>query len=697
MTHMKDSGFSKAYDPKEHEQVIYKRWEDSGLFNPDNLPERHTQPFCMTMAPPNVTGSLHMGHALEYIISDVLIRYKRMRGYRVLWLPGTDKEEIKTKNVVEKELKKEGKTRHDLGREKFLLRVWKWKETYGEIILDQLRKLGASLDWSRPRFTMDTAYQKAVEMAFLHYHQKGWIYKGKRTINWCSRCVTSLSDLEIEYREEKTKFYYIQYGPVIIGTVRPETKLGDTALAVHPDYERYRQYAGKEILIQSVDPNVPRTEAPRLKEISIKVISDEAANPEFGSGVIKVTPAHDITDFEIKERHHEVPVIKVIGEDGRMTHEAGIRYEGMAVREAREQIVKDLEAIGLLSRIEDYIHNVAVCYRCGTVLEPLLSDQWFLKMDELAKKAREAVVSGKVVFHPKRWEKLYFNWLDNIRDWCISRQIWWGHRIPLEGETDVLDTWFSSALWPFVTLGWPKKTKDLATYYPTNVLTNDRGIINLWDARMIFSGLEFVNEVPFKDLVIHATILTSEGKRMSKSLGTGIDPLRLIEKHGADATRFGIIWQAMGGQDIRWAEEHVVAGKKFLNKIWNASRFVLQQTENSNIPDAKPKTTLDANSNIIQTFEASRDRVTAHIEHFEFGQALHDIYDFFWHTFCDQYLENAKHPELKDKKETNETLLWVLASSLKVLHPFIPFVTERVWENLPKEKKELLIIETWPR
>ncbi|MBI4128477.1 MAG: class I tRNA ligase family protein, partial [Parcubacteria group bacterium] len=573
----------KAYNPKDHERETYRLWEASGFFNPDQLPERHKQPFAVVMAPPNITGSLHMGHALEYTISDILIRRMRMRGFRTLWLPGTDHAGIATQNVVEKELKKKGKTRHDIGREKFLERIWEWKETYGDIILQQLKMLGASADWSRTRFTMDPAYQTTVEKVFLHYYEKGWIYKGKRTVNWCARCATSLSDLEVEYREEQGTFYFITYGPVTIGTVRPETKLGDTALAVHPDDERYREYHGKEITIQSVDSSLPRSEPPRLADIRIRVIADEAVDPSFGSGVIKVTPAHDTADFEISQRHPEIPVKKVIGEDGRMTAEAGIRYQGLRVREAREQIVRDLGTLGLIEKSEAYTHNVAMCYRCETVLEPLLSEQWFLKMETLAKYARDAVRSGKITFHPRRWEKIYLDWLDSIRDWCISRQLWWGHKIPLAGVSDVLDTWFSSALWPFVTLGWPHESEDLKRYYPTSVLTNDRGIINLWDARMAFSGIEFMGEVPFRQLIIHATILTREGKRMSKSLGTGVDPLQLIERYGADATRFGLVWQAMGGQDIRWAEEHVIAGKKFLNKLWNASRFVLRNIETTDI------------------------------------------------------------------------------------------------------------------
>lgn len=687
---MKAEDFPKHYDPHSKDASVYKTWEESGFFNPDNLPKTDKESFCIALAPPNVTGSLHMGHALEHAISDVLVRYKRMQGYKTLWLPGTDHAGIATQNVVEKELKKEGKTRHDLGREKFLERVWEWKDKYGNIILGQMKMLGASCDWSRTRFTMDPEYQKAVEKVFLHYHEKGLIYKGKRTITWCTRCATSLSDLEVEHKADTTKFYYIQYGPVVIGTVRPETKLGDTALAVHPSDARYKEHVGKKIKIQSVDPNVARTEAPRLKEIEIQVVADEAADPEFGSGVIKVTPAHDLTDAEIQIRHPEVPVMQVIGETGRMTPEAGIRYEGLKVKEAREQMVRDLRELGLITKEEDYEHNVAVCYRCGTVLEPILSDQWFLKMDELAKKAHEAVASGNVVFHPKRWEKVYFDWLENIRDWCISRQLWWGHKIPLEGESDVLDTWFSSALWPFVTLGWPEHTKDFETFYPTQVLTNDRGIINLWDARMIFSGLEFAKSAPFRDLIIHATILTKNGKRMSKSLGTGIDPLDLIQKHGADATRFGLIWQDMGGQEIRWAEEHVHAGKKFINKLWNSGKFILSRVGDEPRTLTRPAPSFPEAQKILAGYEKMTDKIIAAIEGYQFGPALHTIYEFYWHEFCDIFLEEAKKDQ---SQEMTDTLFWIFVSSLKLLHPFIPFVTEELWSYVPLKDKSLLLVE----
>lgn len=680
--HMKPN-FSKPYDPKAVEADIYRREIESGFFNPDKLPTRHKKPFSMAMAPPNITGSLHLGHALEYTTSDVLIRWKRMQGYRVLWLPGTDHAGIATQNVVEKELKKEGLTRHDIGREKLIERIWQWKETYGDIILNQLKTLGVSCDWSRARFTMDLAYQEAVKTAFHHYYKKGFIYQAERAINWCTRCATSLSDLEIEYKEEDAEWYEIKYGPLMVGTTRPETKVGDTAVAVNPKDTRYKKYIGKELGVETV-----------LGPAKIKVIADPEVDMHFGTGVMKVTPAHDLHDFELAEKYG-LEKKQVIGPDGRMTALAGT-YAGLSVKEARTQIVADLDTKGLLVSRKPYRHHVAICYRCGTVLEPILSTQWFLKMSYLAEQAIKAVKTGKVRFHPKRWEKLYFDWLNQKRDWCISRQIWWGHKIPLEGVDDVLDTWFSSALWPFATLGWPEKTKNLKTFYPTSALTNDRGIINLWDARMIFSGIEFMGGVPFGDLVIHATILTKEGKRMSKSLGTGIDPMNLMERYGADATRFGLIWQAMGGQDIRWNEEHMVAGKKFLNKIWNASRFVISKISNDKIkiPNNKSQKFTSHDKKVLKALKQVTKKTNMYLEKYEFGQALHDLYDFFWHQFCDIYLEASKK---EAGPETPAVLLHTLTISLKLLHPFLPFITEHIWKMLPLKNKKLLLIEEWPK
>ena len=676
------SEFDKPYDPKEHEDKIYKLWEESGFLNPDKLPGARKKHFSIMLAPPNVTGSLHMGHALEHAASDVLVRFKRMQGYKTLWLPGTDHAGIATQNVVEKELKKHGISRHDLGREKFLEKVWEWKEKYGNIILDQMKKIGASCDWSRTRFTMDPEYQEAVKEAFLHYQKKGWIYQGERVINWCVRCRTSLSDLELEHEEEKGKLWFIRYplkeAPtqgrsddfIVVATTRPETMLGDTAVAVNPKDKRYKNLVGKKVLLPIQNKEIP-------------IVSDRRIKMDFGTGAVKVTPAHDMLDEQIGF-DHKLATPKIIGENGRMANEAGKDFEGLKILEAREKVIAKLQELGLVEKIEDYTHNVAKCYRCGSVIEPLLSKQWFLKMDELAKTAARAVKDKKIIFHPKRWEKIYFDWLKNIKDWTISRQIWWGHKIPIDGVDDVLDTWFSSALWPFATLGWPKKTENLKKFYPTDALTNDRGIINLWDARMIFSGLEFMETSPFKDLLIHATILTKDGKRMSKSLGTGIDPMDLINKYGADATRFGLIWQAMGGQDIHWSEEHVIGGKKFCNKIWNAARFVLQ---NKNLKTNK-KTPAD--KKILAQLAKTQKQVSKLIDKYDFGKALHILYDFFWHDFCDVYIEESK------KNMNAEVLAYVLKESLKLLHPFMPFITEKIWGEMPNGKN-LLIIEEWTR
>ncbi|MBI2039297.1 MAG: valine--tRNA ligase [Candidatus Niyogibacteria bacterium] len=683
--------FSKPYDPKMIEDAIYARWEKSGYFNPDNLPPRHKKVFSMSMAPPNITGSLHMGHALEYTLSDVLIRFKRMRGSRTLWLPGTDHAGIATQNAVEKELRKEGVTRHQLGHEEFLKRVWQWKEKYGPIILNQLKKIGVSADWSRARFTMDERYQQAVAEAFRRYHEKGWIYRGRRVISWCPRCRTSLSDLELEYMEEKGSLWFIKYpfvagGFITVATTRPETMLGDTAVAVHPSDPRYKNAVGKEAFVP-------------IQERRIPVIADRRIEKEFGTGAVKITPAHDMLDAEIG-RDHKLPEIQVIGEDGKMTPEAGPICAGLPMAECRVKVVQELENRGLIEKIEEHTTRTPRCYRCNSVIETLPSEQWFLKMDELAKLAEGAVKTNKVRFHPKRFEKPYLDWLKNINDWTLSRQIWWGHRIPIEGETDVLDTWFSSALWPFAALGWPEKTRDLKIFYPTNVLTNDRGIINLWDARMIYSGLLFTKKPPFRDVIIHGTILTKEGKRMSKSLGTGIDPLLMIERYGADATRFAVIWQAMGGQDIRWSEDALMAGKKFLNKLWNASRFVLSQLPATSyqLPaQQKPKTLKD--KKVLAALKKTKRIVSRDIESYEFGAALHEVYEFFWHQFCDTYLEAAKD-QLVDENQRAPTaaiLGGVLSDSLKLLHPFIPHITEAIWNELPTPDKKLLIIESWPR
>jgi len=688
---------SKTYNPKIVEEKIYKLWLKSGFFNPDKLPERHKKPYAIVIPPPNVTGKLHMGHALNAVIQDTLIRWKRMQGFKALWLPGTDHAGIATQNVVEKKLKKENLTRFDLGREKFIEEVWKWKEKYGDIILDQLKKLGCSCDWSRTRFTMDKGYSRAVKEAFLHYYKKGWIYRGERVVNWCPRCSTSLSDLEVVYIEEPTEMYYIKYGPITIATVRPETKLGDTAVAVNPKDPRYKKYIGKTIVIQTV-----------LDKAKMKVIGDRAVDMSFGTGAMKVTPAHDFHDFEIGEKY-KLEKKQVIGPDGRMTKLAE-KYAGLTVMEARKQIVEDMKKIGILEKTEPYTHNIARCYRCNTVLEPILSKQWFLKMNKLAEMAKKPVKDGKIKFHPKSFEKSYFDWLKNIKDWCISRQIWWGHKIPLKEEKDVLDTWFSSALWPFATLGWPASASNLDNFYPTDVLSTARDIMNLWVARMIFSGIEFMEKIPFKDVYIHSTILTKEGKRMSKSLGTGVDPINLVGDYGADATRFGIAYQIMGGQDMRFIKDNIVMGKKFCNKIWNASRFVLSQNPNVKIQMSNqihwtqgglpgglhPKSKFtNADKKILKQLEKTTKSVNNDLENFAFGKAAHTLYDFFWHDFCDVYIEEFKK---QNNKEAQKILFYVLSSSLILLHPFIPFITEEIYQKLPiKNKKKCLMIEEWPK
>jgi len=707
----------KPYNPKEVEEKIYKFWMKSGYFNPDKLKKTGAKkPFVILLPPPNVTGSLHMGHALNATSSDVLIRWQRMKGSLAAWLPGIDHAGIATQRVVEKKLSRKGINKLELGREKFLKEVWSWKEEHGEIILDQLKKLGASCDWSRNRFTMDPQYSKDVLETFVHYYKKGLIYRGLRTINWCPRCHTSLSDLEVEYREEGSTLYHIKYGPFVVATTRPETKFGDTALAVNPKDKRYKKYIGKEVKIETLATDGELDE-PRKIKIKLKVVGDLAVDPDFGTGALKVTPAHDILDFEISQRH-DLPIVQVIDRRGKMSEGAG-KYEGMKTKEARDRVVKDLKAIDLLIKEEPYHHRAATCYRCSSTIEPLPSKQWFMKMDDLAKVATQVIKKKKTVILPKNFEKGYFSWLNNIRDWCVSRQLWWGHQLPvwfcennedefivsikkptkcsvckkckLQQSEDVLDTWFSSALWPFAGLS----KKDQKDFYPSSVLTTARDIINLWVGRMVFSGIEFKNKTPFETVLIHGTILTKNGQRMSKSLGTGIDPLDLIDQYGADATRFGIIWQSMGTQDIRWDESAVVAGKKFTNKIWNATRFVMGQIdkkETFSVNLKKPRATKSFNKKILAQLEKTRKGIEKDLGNYQFGQALHKFYEFFWHNYCDVCLEKAKD---NPSKETSNVLFYVLVESLKLAHPFMPFVTEEVYQSLPIKDKKLLMIKKW--
>lgn len=702
-----------AYDPKTNEHSIYKEWEEAGYFNPDKLPfPDDAEPYIVYMPLPNVTGSLHMGHALDNTLQDITVRYHRMRGRRALWFPGTDHAGIATQFVVEKELKKKGTSRFELGRERFIEKVWEWKKEYGNLILEQLKKLGCSADWSRTRFTMDAAYAKDVEGAFIHYYEHEWLYRGYRTVNWCPRCGTSLSELELEYKEEETKLWHIRYADgIVVATTRPETMLGDTAIAVNPRDERYAHLVGKEVEVPLTGRNIP-------------IIADEAIDQAFGTGMVKVTPAHDTLDFEIGERH-KLPMIVVIDTRGKMTKDAGA-FEGLKSADAREKVVEALVKEGRMVKIEPYTHRVSICYRCGSAIEPTPSAQWFLSMKALAAKAADAVRERRVTIVPERFEKTYLDWLSNIRDWTVSRQIWWGHRLPvwfcehdeekfsvsrerpaacpfcgtcaMRQSEDVLDTWFSSALWPFAGLSESDKKK----YYPGHTLITARDILNLWVARMIYSGQEFMGKEPFSRVLIHGTIMTKEGKRMSKSLGTGIDPLKYIDQYGADVTRFAVIWQATG-QDIRWDETAVIGGKKFLNKLWNAAKFVLMHTEGSGLllpiadENLGKEGQTDADKAILASYFAVRESARKDIEAFEFAKALRDIYDFFWHSFCDVYLEEAKQ-QLEDSAaapRTKAILLSVLGGSLAMLHPFLPFVTEAVWKHMPRKEARPLIITPW--
>jgi valyl-tRNA synthetase len=712
------------FDYKKLEEEIYKIWENSGFFNPDKLPKSHKRKYVICIPPPNITGTLHMGHAFNSTIQDILIRFQRMRKRKTLWVPGTDHAGIATQNKVEKELKKENLTRQQLGREKFLERVWKWVKDYKIIILNQFKKLGCSLDWSRERFTLDKDYSNSVLFAFLHYYKKGYIYRGPRIVNWCPRCQSAISDIEIKYKEKRGKLWYIKYKLkskdqfIIIATTRPETILGDTGIAFNPKDERYKGLEKEKAIVPIV-------------EREVKIVKSVWVDPNFGTGLVKITPAHDILDAKIGKQHN-LPVINVIGPDGRMTKSAGKDFEGLTVLEAREKFLEKLKEKGLIEKEEDYIHRVPVCERCETEIEPQISEQWFIKMEKLAKLTEKAVKEGKIKIIPKRCKKLLLDWLKNVEDWCISRQIWWGHRLPvffceknpqkfivslkkpkkcpfckeckMVQSEDVLDTWFSSALWPFAVFGWPKKTSDLKKFYPTDFLTTAQEIIFLWVARMIFSSLEFTRKVPFKTVYIHPTILNIEGKRMSKSLGTGVNPVDLIEKYGADATRFGIIFSLTrkDQQAIKFDERNIISGRNFLTKLWNIARFVHLNTQDIKeklIKTPIPKTLADRW--ILSRLHSTISLVTKQIEDLEFGKAERVLYDFIWKELADVYLELSKF-QLKDeklKKQTQKILLYLLANILKLLHPFCPFVTEKIWIEKfgDLRKKNLLIIAEWPK
>jgi len=705
-----------TYQPHEVEKRWYSFWESNGFFNADVATGQ--EPYCIIMPPPNVTGQLHMGHALDYTLQDILTRWKRMQGYNALWMPGTDHAGIATQAKVEEQLSGEGTNRYEIGREAFLERAWDWKEQYGNRITTQLRRLGASCDWRRERFTMDEGCSEAVREVFVKLYEQGLIYRDYYITNWCPKCHTTISDIEVEHIEKPGHFYYMRYpykdgsGHVVVATTRPETMLGDTAVAVHPDDERYAGLLGKMLILPLVGREMP-------------LIADDYVDPAFGTGAVKITPAHDPNDFEVGHRHNLEQVI-VIDKEGKMSAEAGERYFGLDRYECRELILKDLEAGGYLLKIEDLSHGVGHCYRCNTVIEPMLSRQWFVKMKPLADPAVAAAKDGDVGFVPPRFTKVYLNWMENIRDWCISRQLWWGHRIPvwycqdceetvvsrdiatvcpkcggksLEQDPDVLDTWFSSALWPFSTLGWPKNNDDLAYYYPTSVLVTGRDIIFFWVARMIFSGLSSMGDVPFKHVLIHGMVLDHLGRKMSKSLGNGVDPIDVINSHGADSLRFMLIIGNTPGNDLRFNTEKLDGARNFANKLWNASRFALM-----NLTDYEPDQPVGeyslADKWILSRYQRLTGEVTRQLTDYELGEAARELYEFIWNEFCDWYIELAK-PRLygkttpEDRYTAQSVLSGVLKGTLELLHPFMPFITEEIWQHLPG--KELTVMKAvWP-
>ena len=703
------------YDPHQAEDTWYGVWEERGYFRAD--PFSKAKPYCIVIPPPNVTGSLHIGHALNNTLQDILVRWKRMEGFNALWQPGMDHAGIATQVVVERQLAAEGTTRQALGREAFVQRVWRWKEESGGTIIRQLKRLGASCDWERERFTMDPGLSAAVREVFVRLWEEGLIYQGEYIVNWCQRCQTVLSDLEVEYDERAAELYYIKYGPLSLATVRPETKLGDTALAVNPKDRRYAKYVGKELEIPSVEGT-----------IRMQVVADAAVDPKFGTGVIKVTPAHDPTDFEIGRRHG-LEVRQVIGFDGKMNQRAG-KYAGLDRFEARQRIVEDMKALGLIEKIEPYQHRVGTCYRCKTVVEPLVSKQWYVRMKPLAERASKAVRDGRTRIVPRTWLKTYHWWLDNIRDWCISRQLWWGHRLPvwycdaegsihvsredltecpschgpLRRDEDVLDTWFSSALWPFSTLGWPRDTPELKTFYPTSCLVTGFDILFFWVARMMMMGLHFMGEVPFRDVYIHALVRDAEGQKMSKSKGNVVDPLEVMERYGTDALRFTLSALAAQGRDIRLSNERIEGYRNFVNKLWNAARFVL-----SNLEGHRPALARKAPASLAERWIRSRlmrtvDTVRKSLAGYRFNEAAGAIYQFLWHEYCDWYLEWSKLTLYRGddpaaRARVQATLVEVLETTLRLLHPFMPFITEEIWQRLPKGRgaPASIMISRFPR
>lgn len=706
------------FNPKDFEDKIYKNWEEKGYFKPSE--DKSKKPYTIVIPPPNITGKLHMGHALDETIQDLLIRYKRMQGYNALWLPGTDHAAIATEAKVVAKLKEEGTSKEELGREEFLKRAWEWKKEYGGIIINQIKKLGCSCDWDRERFTMDEGLSNAVKHVFVDLYNKGLIYKGKKMINWCPYCKTSISDAEVEYEEEPTHLWHIRYKVkgeenryVVVATTRPETMLGDTGVAVHPADERYKDLVGKKVILPIMNKEIP-------------VVADEFVEKEFGTGAVKLTPAHDPNDYESGERHG-LEVVEVFDENGKM-NDLVPEYAGMDIYEAREKIVEKLKEIGALVKIEDYTHNVGKCYRCHHSIEPKISEQWFVKMEPLAKPAIDAVRNGDVKFIPERFDKTYFNWMENIRDWCISRQLWWGHRIPayyckdcgnmqvsenevtkcnkcgstnIEQDDETLDTWFSSALWPFSTLGWPEQTEDFKYFYPTDTLVTGYDIIFFWVARMIFSAIEHTGQVPFKNVFIHGIVRDSQGRKMSKSLGNGIDPIEVIDKYGTDALRFSLILGISPGNDIRYMPEKLEAASNFANKLWNASKFVLGNLENYKEIEFKDieKSLTYSDKWILSKLNKLVLDITNNIDGFELGVFAQKIYDFIWNEFCDWYIEMVKPRLYNEEDETKlaaqYTLNKVLADSLKLLHPIMPFITEEIYTKL-YNNDESIMISKWP-
>ena len=706
---------AKAYEPQEVEGRIYDFWMQGGYFHAEVDPKK--KPYTIVIPPPNITGQLHMGHAWDETLQDILIRWKRMQGYSALWLPGTDHASIATEAKIVEAMRQEGVTKEDLGREGFLERAWAWKDKFGGRILEQLKLLGSSCDWDRLRFTMDEGCSKAVRHVFVKLYNEGLIYRGERIINWCPNCKTAISDAEVEFEEKEGSFWHIRYpladgsGYIQLATTRPETMLGDTAVAVHPEDERYKDLVGKNVILPLVNKEIP-------------IVADEYVEMDFGTGVVKITPAHDPNDFEVGQRHN-LPVINVMNEDGSINENGG-KYAGLSGMEARKQIVHDLEEGGYLLKIEPLKHNVGTCQRCHTVVEPRVSTQWFVKMEPLAGPAIDVVKDGAIRFIPERLEKTYYNWMENIKDWCISRQLWWGHRIPawycedcgetIVSETDVdtcpkcggkhlhqdedtLDTWFSSALWPFSTLGWPDETEELKYFYPTNTLVTGYDIIFFWVARMIFSGMKHMGKAPFSTVLYHGLLRDSQGRKMSKSLGNGIDPVEVIDQYGADALRFTLVTGNSPGNDARYSEEKVAASRNFANKIWNAARFIHMNIDGKDVPCALPETLTLEDQWIVSRFNTVAKEVTENLEKFELGMAVQKLYDFLWDDFCDWYIELAKirlnSADEAAAQGARQVLVWTLGSTLKLLHPFMPFVTEEIWQSLPHEG-EALIVAPWP-